>query len=153
MINKEKDLMDIITDTFYLAKKVKEDYLKKGPYPELSLTEINVIEAVSKEQFPTMGAVADRLRVTVGTLTTNVKSIIKKGFLTKERYEKDHRFTILSITQKGYEALAVHNEFAKTLSDFYAKRMTDEQFNWVQETFLGVQEGLKDYREELLKKD
>jgi hypothetical protein len=31
--------------------------------------------------------------------------------------------------------------------------MTDEQFNWVQETFLGVQEGLKDYREELLKKD
>lgn len=141
--------MSEISETFNLAMKVQEEFLKSGPFPELSLTEVHVIEAVSKETFPTMTNVARRLQVTVGTLTTNVKSIIKKGFLSKEQYEKDHRFTILRITSKGYEALAYHDKFHQELSSLYEERIADDQFNWVLDTFEKVNVGLRDYQEQL----
>lgn len=152
MSDKRRDLMSEISETFNLAIKVQEEFLKSGPFPELSLTEVHVIEAVSKEKFPTMTNVARRLQVTVGTLTTNVKSIMKKGFLEKEQYEKDHRFTILRITSKGYEALAYHDRFHRELSALYEERMSDDQFNWVLDTFEKVIVGLKDYQENLRQK-
>jgi DNA-binding MarR family transcriptional regulator len=147
MSTRDQDFMDIVSETVNHAMKVQEDFLKQGPFPELSLTEVHVIEAVSKETFPTMSNVAKRLQVTVGTLTTNVKSIVKKGFLTKETYTKDRRFTILSITPKGYEALAYHDEFHKKLTDLCDVYIPAERFKWVTETFGKINDALEDYRE------
>ena len=78
---KKNNLMDSINTVFKLAIKVQEDYIKYSPFPELSMNEMHIIEAVSKQQFPTMTNVAKTLKVTVGTLTTNVKTIVNKGFL------------------------------------------------------------------------
>ena len=150
--NENKDLMREISETVTLAFKVQEEYLKQGPFPELSLTEVHVIEAVSKESFPTMSNVAKRLQVTVGTLTTNVKSIIKKGFLTKETYEKDHRFIILRITSKGYEALHYHDTFHASLSKLYSEKMTPEEMKWVYEMFGIVRSGLLEYHNKIHEK-
>lgn len=138
-----------ITETVNLAYKVQEEYLKQGPYPELSLTEVHVIEAVSQESFPTMSNVAKRLQVTVGTLTTNVKSIVKKGFLTKEKYPKDHRYIILHITPKGYEALHYHDTYHEGLAKLYGKKMTAQDVSWVYEMFGIVRSGLLEYQSKL----
>lgn len=78
---KKNNLMDSINTVFKLAIKVQEDYIKYSPFPELSMNEMHIIEAVSKQQFPTMTNVAKTLKVTVGTLTTNVKTIVIKVFL------------------------------------------------------------------------
>ena len=117
---KKNNLMDSINTVFKLAIKVQEDYIKHSPFPELSMNEMHIIEAVSKQQFPTMTNVAKTLKVTVGTLTTNVKTIVNKGFLTRERSSADHRVTYLRITDKGYQALEVHNQFHRELSDLYS---------------------------------
>ena len=94
---KKNNLMDSINTVFKLAIKVQEDYIKHSPFPELSMNEMHIIEAVSKQQFPTMTNIAKTLKVTVGTLTTNVKTIVNKGFLTRERSSADHRVTYLRI--------------------------------------------------------
>ena len=76
---KKNNLMDSINTVFKLAIKVQEDYIKYSPFPELSMNEMHIIEAVSKQQFPTMTNVAKTLKVTVGTLTTAITKLIKKG--------------------------------------------------------------------------
>ena len=45
---KKNNLMDSINTVFKLAIKVQEDYIKYSPFPELSMNEMHIIEAVSK---------------------------------------------------------------------------------------------------------
>ncbi len=45
---KKNNLMDSINTVFKLAIKVQEDYIKHSPFPELSMNEMHIIEAVSK---------------------------------------------------------------------------------------------------------
>ena len=47
---KKNNLMDSINTVFKLAIKVQEDYIKYSPFPELSMNEMHIIEAVSKQQ-------------------------------------------------------------------------------------------------------
>lgn len=98
-----------------------------------------------------MTNVAKTLKVTVGTLTTNVKTIVNKGFLTRERSSADHRVTYLRITDKGYQALEVHNQFHRDLSGLYSQHIPDEMIGWVYDTIENVIEDLKEYQKKLNK--
>lgn len=80
----------------------------------LSVTEFHVIEAVvlSMETGENiMGEVARRLGVTVGTLTTSVKTLARKGFLVREKGASDRRNVWLLPTPAAVEANHFHNTF------------------------------------------
>ena len=48
---KKNNLMDSINTVFKLAIKVQEDYIKYSPFPELSMNEMHIIEAVVSSSF------------------------------------------------------------------------------------------------------
>ena len=75
------DTIETVVDVFNIAMDIQELYLKQGPFKQLSMSEMHVLEAVDKESSPSMSAVANHLNVTLGTLTTAVKKIVEKGFL------------------------------------------------------------------------
>lgn len=84
----------------------------------LSVSEYHVIEAViAREEFGenTMGEIAARLGVTVGTLTTAVKTLEKKGFLLRQKGDVDKRTVRLSPTALAVEANTVHKEFHRRM--------------------------------------
>lgn len=145
-MDRRTEMIDVVNMLFSLAMKIQNDYIKNSEFPELSMNEMHVIEAASKEQFPTMGNVAKRLKITVGSLTTSVKSICRKGFLTKEKSSIDQRMTFLRITDKGYRALEVHNEFHRQLNHVYSSRIPDDQVDWVYSTLGIIYNDLLDYQ-------
>ena len=80
----------------------------------LSVSEYHVIEAVVQAtpgQQNTMGEVAGRLGVTVGTLTTAVKTLERKGFLMRQRGQEDKRVVWLAATPVAQEANRFHEQF------------------------------------------
>lgn len=84
----------------------------------LSITEFHVIEAVvlSMETCEnTMGEVARRLGVTMGTLTTSVKTLARKGFLLREKGANDRRTVWLLPTPNAVEANRFHSDFHKRM--------------------------------------
>ena len=89
------------------------------------MSEIHVLDAVDKEASPSMSAVANHLNITLGTLTTAVKKIIKKGFLIKEQSTQDQRIYYLRLTDSGKEALKVHEQFHKELEEMYKHYIPD----------------------------
>ena len=86
------DTIETVVDVFNIAMDIQELYLKQGPFKQLSMSEMHVLEAVDKESSPSMSAVANHLNVTLGTLTTAVKKIVEKGFLIKEKLLKINVF-------------------------------------------------------------
>ena len=75
-MTKRVDTVETVVDVFNIAMDIQELYLKQGPFKQLSMSEMHVLEAVDKEASPSMSAVANHLNVTLGTLTTALKKII-----------------------------------------------------------------------------
>lgn len=106
-----KLLNELLVELFNYILLLEERNLKKHGLTKLSITEIHIIEAVAKAQTPSMSEVATKLMVTPGTLSTSVNRIVQKGYLESARSETDRRVVLLSLTDKGHEAYAIHEAF------------------------------------------
>ena len=151
-MTKKMDTVDTVVDVFNIAMDVQELYLKQGPFKQLSMSEMHVLEAVDKENEPSMSAVANHLNVTLGTLTTAVKKIVEKGFLIKEKSTQDQRMHFLRLTDQGKEALKVHEAFHQELDSIYRHHIPEERLEWVFSTLSDIYDDLVIYRNELLKR-
>lgn len=96
---------------------IEEKSLNVEDFKDLSMTEIHTIEAIGIDRDRTMGEIAHDLRITVGTLTTAVTKLIKKGYVERKRIEQDRRVVLVSLTQKGEEAYKEHQIFHDEMID------------------------------------
>ena len=78
-----------LVEVFGEILRTEERCLAAGPSNDLSLTELHVIEAVAaccREGRNSAAQVAQRLRVTAGTLTTAVNLLVRKGYQPQEHH-------------------------------------------------------------------
>ncbi len=93
----------------YILEAEKEA-LDKSEYNDLTFTEIHVIEAVGAAP-KTMTEVASKLRITMGSLTTSVNRIVKKGYIERNFDKADRRRIFINLTEKGFAAYKFHEAF------------------------------------------
>ena len=105
------------------------------------MNEIHVLEAVKKTSEPTMTNISNRLRITVGTLTTSVNRLVQKGYLDRHRELEDKRKVMVSLTKSAVEILKIHDQFHKEMLDAMFKDMNLEE----DELFLQSLEKLSEY--------
>ena len=91
--------------------QIEERALKQGVINDLSVTEIHTIEAIGMYTERTMSEVAQDLKITVGTLTTAINKLIKKGYVERKRIEEDRRVVLIKLTKKGKLAYRLHEKF------------------------------------------
>lgn len=117
-------LVDVFNDVLHL----EEDSIAKGPYKNLSVSEMHVLEAVQNgERAETMSELAARLRVTASTLTVAVKTLEQKGFLLRLRDSADKRKVTVQLTDRAEGALRCHAAFHKQLIEQVSARLTEQQ--------------------------
>ena len=110
-MSKTKSLInELLVEVFNHILTIEEDTLKKAGV-ELSMTEIHVLEAIRNSEQPTMSKVSERLRVTMGTLTTSVNTLVKKGYITRKRGVEDRRMVFFSFIDEAISALVIHDKF------------------------------------------
>lgn len=110
MSSPKKVINELLVEVFNHILSIEGQTLKKRGV-KLSMNEVHVLEAIEKTKEPTMTNIANRLRVTVGTLTTSMSKIVEKGFATRYREEEDKRKVLITLTSKAHEVLKIHNEF------------------------------------------
>ena len=69
----------------------------------LTLVESYSIEVISSLGTPTVSEFAKFLNISVANATYKVQSLMKKGYLSKERSEEDKRELYLHVTDRFYE--------------------------------------------------
>ena len=106
-------LVQLFNDILHIEKKS----MKNTDFDNLSITEIHTIEAIGMEGNRTMGEIAHDLRITVGTLTTSINRLIKKGYVERKRIEEDRRVVLVSLTESGKKVFDVHSVFHKEMID------------------------------------
>ncbi len=117
MKNKAKEILnELLVDVFNHILDIERHQLKESGV-ELSITEVHVIEAISLVEECTMSAIAKKLRVTLGTLTTSMDKIIKKGYAYRFYDENDRRKVLIGLTKSGEAVLSKHKDFHDEMLD------------------------------------
>ena len=73
------------------------------------------IDAIGIKKPKNMSTIAGDLNITVGTLTTAINNLLKKGYVNRKRGEKDRRVVYISLSEKGRKAYSHHREFHKRM--------------------------------------
>ena len=92
-----------------------------GSFKEISINDMHIIDAIGVSETKNMSTVARAMAVTVGTLTTAINNLVKKGYVSRVRSPEDKRVVLLSLTEKGVRAYekhaAFHRQMVKTVMD------------------------------------
>ncbi|WP_026392052.1 MarR family winged helix-turn-helix transcriptional regulator [Haploplasma modicum] len=138
---KTKDLInELLVEVFNHILSIEEKELRDRGVT-LSMTEIHVLEAIKLSDIPTMTNVANRLRVTVGTLTTSIHTLVKKGYVLRTRGVEDKRVVNLKLTDLAKEALVIHDRFHDEMIDSALKDLNLSE----DEVLIKSLEGVKEY--------
>ena len=113
----EEILNRLLVQLFNDILHIEEKAMKNTEFTDLSITEIHTIEAIGTEGNRTMGEIAHDLRITVGTLTTAINRLIKKGYVERKRIEEDRRVVLVSLTESGKSVFLTHSVFHKEMID------------------------------------
>lgn len=100
-------LVDIFNDILVIEQRALSD----GEFKDLSITEMHTIDAIGMYEARTMSEVAADLKITVGTLTTAINNLVKKGYVERKRTEEDRRVVLIQLTKRGKLAYRIHDKF------------------------------------------
>jgi DNA-binding MarR family transcriptional regulator len=120
-------LNEVLVRLFRDITVIEEKALKTGEYRDLTVTDMHVIEAIDRHEPKNMSSVAKALSVTTGTLTISVNGLVKKGYVNRTRSEEDRRVVLVSLTEKGCEAFAMHQRFHQDMIDAVIAGLSGEE--------------------------
>ena len=107
---------------------IEERALCTGEFKDLSVKEMHVLEAAGEAgEENNMSALAQRLRVTTGTLTVSVQTLCRKGYLVTERASTDRRVVRVRTTEKAQRANEHHARFHRQMVERVMKELSAEE--------------------------
>ena len=110
-MEKEKLLNDLLVMLFNEVLDMEHRVLITGSFKEISINDMHIIDAVGIREPRNMSTVAKAVSVTVGTLTTAINNLVKKGYVKRARSEEDRRVVLISLSSKGKRAFDHHEKF------------------------------------------
>lgn len=106
-----KQINGSLVDIFNRILIIEENSLKVSRFSDISLKEMHTIEIIGKRDNVTPSDIARELLLTLGTVTTSLNKLEKKGYVERTRSEKDRRVVYLSLTSKGRLLDRLHGKF------------------------------------------
>ncbi len=120
-------LNDALVKLFRDVMDLEEQAIITDEYQDITNNDMHVIQAIGTGEPKNMSAIAKELSVTVGTLTIAMNSLVKKGYVTRERGKEDRRVVYISLSEKGKRAYEHHEKFHHDMIDAILEDLTPDE--------------------------
>lgn len=137
---------DVLVNLFQEIMDIEEKALITSEFKDISVNDMHIIEAIGEDTPKNMSSVAKILSVTVGTLTIAVNSLVKKGYVHRERSEEDRRVVLISLTEKGRKANAHHMKFHEGMIQAVLTDLDENQQKILVKSLLNLRKFFDSYR-------
>lgn len=127
MEQKKHTLNAMLVYLFNNVMDVEAQAVITEEFRDITNNDMHIIEAIGVGEPNSMSAIAKKLSVTVGTLTTNMNGLEKKGYILRERSLEDKRVVLVSLTEKGQKAFYHHRDFHKKMIRALIKDLNQEE--------------------------
>lgn len=126
----EKMIDQVLVHLFNDLLRIEERTLQKK-CRDLSMREIHIIEAVcaAQEDDNTMTVLAATLRITVGSLTVAVSTLVRKGYLERRQSTLDKRRVHILPLPAALEVEKHHREFHRRMVEAVTTAIPPEQLD------------------------
>ena len=110
-----------LVDIFNNVVIIEEASLKNSKFNDVSLKEMHTIDVIGTHPDTTPSA------VTLGTVTTSLNKLEKKGYIVRTRSSVDRRVVHLSLSKKGRLVYRLHRRFHKSMVMRITEGFNDEE--------------------------
>jgi transcriptional regulator, MarR family len=136
---------DYLTSIFNNVLVIEESSLRGSQFKDVSIKEMHTIDVIGSMPNATPSDISKELLVTLGTVTTSLNNLERKGYIERRRSSIDRRVVHLSLTKKGRLLYRLHKRFHNRMVMQVVEGMSSEEKNAMQK---GLQ-NLYNFLEEL----
>lgn len=108
-------------------------YLKTMKIADVTPKELKVLYMIAASNLNSMSELADKLRVTQGTLSTSINCLVRKGYINKTKQTSDRRFINISLTEKSLKAIEYYGLFHYDLIDNLIQNIDEDKNIMIEE--------------------
>jgi DNA-binding MarR family transcriptional regulator len=136
-MKKQNNYISNISDDFFelLAKLqfFEREYLRKCGIDDVTTNEVKVLYIIGLSNTKSMSEIAEELKVTRGTLSITVDTLVKKGYVIRNRHKQDRRVIILYLTKKAISVVRQYSRFYESLFQELVQNLNDKKVNFLKE--------------------
>lgn len=89
----------------------EREYFKKNGIDDVTPNEVKVLYIIGMSNTKSMSEIAEELKITRGTLSITIESLVKKGYVIRTRHKQDRRVIIVYLTDKSIKAVNIYSKF------------------------------------------
>ena len=139
---------EILVHLFNEIWELEEKAVITDEYKDITNNDMHIIEAVGLGKGNNMTAIAKKLKITVGSLTTSMNSLVNKKYVVRQRSAEDRRVVNIRLTKKGERAYQHHADFHRKMTDAVVSALQEEEIPVLVKTLDSLSAFFKSYREE-----
>lgn len=118
---------EMLVNLFNHVMEVESRSVITEEFKDITNNDMHIIEAVGIKEPRRMTDIAKRLGVTVGTLTTNMNGLEKKGYIERKRCDDDKRVVYVTLNERGRKAFFHHKDYHKKMIKAAVAGLDDEE--------------------------
>lgn len=120
-------LNEVLVNLFRDVVDIEQNAIANYGHRDITYNDMHVIAAIGVDEPKNMSAIAKTLSVTVGTLTIAMNSLVKKGYVVRERGREDKRVVYISLSEKGKIVYDNHMEFHRGMIDSIINQLDEDE--------------------------
>ena len=116
-------LVNLINEIWELEEKA----IITEEFGDLTNNDMHVIEAVGTGVGKNMSSFARKRKITVGSLTTAMNSLVNKKYVERHRSEEDRRVVFVKLTPKGVRAYRHHEDYHRQMTQAVVDKLDEKE--------------------------
>lgn len=142
-----KTLNEVLVNLFRDVMDIEQKAIITEEFQDITNNDMHIIEAIGMNEPKNMSTIAREISVTVGTLTIAMNSLVKKGYVLRERGKEDRRVVYISLTERGRAAYVHHARFHKAMIDSISDELTSEEMELLIKTLTKLNKWFQNWQE------
>ena len=143
-MNAQETINDVLVYMFNEIWELEERAIITDEFKDITTNDMHVLEAVGLTG-NNMSAIAKKLNITVGSLTTAMNSLVKKHYVDRSRSEEDRRVVNIRLTSKGRKAYDHHKEFHNQMTEAVIRHLSGQEVEVLAHALDNLSEFFRNY--------
>lgn len=102
---------------FHDCMNLEEQFLKDSDYPDVTVKELQQMTLIHTLGTCRATDIARNQKLALSTITITLNCLETKGYIKRERSDRDRRVAYIVLTEKGMALCASHSEFFRSISE------------------------------------
>lgn len=137
---------EYLTKVFNNVLVIEEMSLRNSRFNDVSMKEMHTVDIIGQIPKATPSDIARELMVTLGTVTTSLNKLERKGYVERHRSLVDRRVVHLSLTKKGRLLYRLHSRFHKNMVNQVVKGMDEIEVKTLEGALRNLYQFLEDLK-------